>query len=197
MLVSVALLRRPAVAKILSGRGEALIVTGLGNSSYDVAAAGDHAHTFYLWGAMGGAAMVGLGLALAQPQRRVLVITGDGEMLMGLGSLATIAAERPENLAIAVLDNEHYGETGMQPTHTGRGVSLAGIAREAGFVETATVRDEAGLTSLCERLFTVPGPLFGVIKVATAPAPTALPPRDGPYIRSRFRTALLGVEAHR
>jgi thiamine pyrophosphate-dependent acetolactate synthase large subunit-like protein len=197
MLVSVALLRRPAVAKILSGRGEALVVTGLGNSSYDVAAAGDHPNTFYLWGAMGGAAMVGLGLALAQPGRRVLVITGDGEMLMGLGSLATIAVARPGNLAIAVLDNEHYGETGMQPTHTGRGVNLAGIAREAGFADTATVRDEPGLASLCERLFTAPGPLFGAIKVATAPAPTALPPRDGPYIRSRFRIALLGAEAHR
>src|ERR1700690_568179 len=111
------LLRRVVVARILADRGDILVVTGLGSPTYDCAAAGDHPLNFYLWGAMGSAATVGLGLALAQPQRRVLVITGDGELLMGLGALATIGAKKPANLAIAVIDNEHYGETGMQRTH--------------------------------------------------------------------------------
>ncbi len=106
--------RREAVATILGDRGDALVVTGLGAPTWDVASVGDSPLNFYLWGAMGGAAMLGLGLALAQRQRRVLVVTGDGEMLMGLGSLATIGPERPSNLSIVVLDNERYGETGMQ-----------------------------------------------------------------------------------
>ena len=124
--------RRAATARLLRDRGDALVVTGLGNPTYDVAAAGDTPLNFYFWAAMGGAAMAGLGLALAQPRRRVLVVTGDGEMLMGLGSLATIGAEQPSNLGIVVLDNEHYGETGMQVAHTGRGVDLAGIAAATG-----------------------------------------------------------------
>src|SRR5215469_2147092 len=120
--------RRSAVAQILADRRDTLVVTGLGSPTYDVAAAGDHPLNFYLWGAMGSAATMGLGLALAQPRRRVLVITGDGELLMGLGALATIAAKQPANLAIAVIDNERYGETGMQASHTGVGVDLGEIA---------------------------------------------------------------------
>jgi len=106
--------RREAVARLLAGRGRALLVTGLGSTTWDAAAAGDRAENFYVWGGMGGAAMIGLGVALAQPGRRVLVITGDGEMLMGLGAFATIAVQRPKNLAVVVIDNEVYGETGMQ-----------------------------------------------------------------------------------
>src|SRR5688572_13034202 len=113
--------RRAVVQSLLERRGDTLVVTGLGSSCYD-AGVHDHPNTFYLWGAMGGAAMIGLGLALAQPSRRVLVITGDGEMLMGLGSLATIGVRKPANLSIVVIDNELYAETGMQPTHTAKGV---------------------------------------------------------------------------
>src|SRR5512146_749698 len=123
--------RRAVVPAILKGRGDALVVTGLGSATFDAFAAGDHDLNFYLWGAMGGAAMAGLGLALAQPKRRVLVITGDGEMLMGIGSLATIAVAAPKNLAIAVIDNGHYGETGMQRAHTGLGVDITGMAKAA------------------------------------------------------------------
>ena len=97
--------RRAAVRTILANRGDTLVVTGLGGTCWDVAAAGDSPNTFYLWGAMGGAAMVGAGIALAQPERRVIVVTGDGEMLMGLGALATIAAQQISNLAIAIIDN--------------------------------------------------------------------------------------------
>jgi thiamine pyrophosphate-dependent acetolactate synthase large subunit-like protein len=117
--------RRHAVARLLRDRGDALIVSGLGSPTYDVAAAGDDPRNFYLWGAMGGACMIGLGLALAKPERRVLVITGDGEMLMGLGSLATIGVKRPANLGIVVLDNGLHGETGLQPSHTAHATDLA------------------------------------------------------------------------
>jgi thiamine pyrophosphate-dependent acetolactate synthase large subunit-like protein len=194
---SMTLNRRAATARLLRARGDALVVCGLGSPAYDAAAAGDTPLNFYLWGAMGGAAMTGLGLALAQPRRRVLVLTGDGEMLMGLGSLATIGAERPGNLAIVVLDNERYGETGMQPTHTARGVDLPGMAGAAGFAETVTVRTEPELDALASKLFSASGPLFASVKVSTEPTPTSLPPRDGPYLRSRFREALLGASAHR
>jgi len=196
-MISKTLNRRVSVERILRERTDALVVTGLGSPTYDVAAAGDTPLNFYLWGGMGGTAMVGLGLALAQPKRRVLVVTGDGEMLMGLGSLATIACEKPANLAIVVLDNGYYGETGMQATHTGRGVDMAGIARAAGFVEAVTVCTEQEVDSLSSKLFEGQGPLFAVLKISTDPVPASLPPRDGPYLRSRFREALLGPAAHR
>ena len=170
---------------------------GRGGPAYDVAAAGDTPLNFYLWAAMGGAAMLGLGLARAQPRRRVVVITGDGEMLMGLGSFATIGADAPGNLALVVLDNEHYGETGMQLAHTGRGVDLAGIARAAGFADAAVIRTDTEVETLARRLFTAPGPLFAAVKVSAETPAMLLPPRDGPYLRSRFREALLGPEAHR
>ncbi|RPJ44548.1 MAG: aldehyde dehydrogenase [Betaproteobacteria bacterium] len=186
--------RREVVAALLADRGDALVVTGLGSPTYDAYAAGDHDLNFYLWGAMGGAAMVGLGLALAQPKRRVLVITGDGEMLMGLGSLATIAVEAPKNLAIAVIDNGHYGETGMQPAHTGRGVDITGMAKAAGFRSATTVRTASGLKQWLAVFHRKPGPVFGDIKVSAAPAPMALPVRDGTAIKHRFRSALLGVQ---
>jgi thiamine pyrophosphate-dependent acetolactate synthase large subunit-like protein len=187
--------RRNAVARILAGRGDMLVVTGLGSPTYDCAAAGDHALNFYLWGAMGSSVTVGLGLALAQPERRVLVITGDGEMLMGFGALATVAARKPDNLAIAVIDNEHYGETGMQRTHTSAGVDLAGIARSAGFRETATVRQTAELETAIPILHRVKGPVLVVLKVSSARDPLVLPPWDGPFLKTRFRQALLGAKA--
>ncbi len=194
--MSAALLeRRAAVAALLARRGDALVVTGLGSPTWDACAAGDDVRNFYLWGGMGGAAMVGLGLALAQPQRRVLVLTGDGEMLMGTGSLATLGVQRPANLAIAVLDNEHYGETGMQATHTGSGVDLAGIAKASCFAAAATVRTEAELQSWIPRLYEAQGPLFAAIKVSTDKAPMTLPLRDGTHIKNRFREALLGAQA--
>ena len=110
--------RREVVAELLRERKDLLVVAGLGSTAWDITAAGDSPLSFPMWGAMGQAAMMGLGLALAQPTRRVLVVTGDGEMLMGLGSLATIGAQQPANLTIVVIDNERYGETGLQRTHT-------------------------------------------------------------------------------
>lgn len=184
--------RRKAVARLLAERGETLVVTGLGGPTWDVAAAGDHPNNFYLWGGMGGAAMVGLGLALARPGRRVLVMTGDGELLMGLGGLATIGAQNPANLALCVVDNEHYGETGMQKSHTAHGVDLAAIARGAGFREAVCVRTAAELEAAVPLIYRTAGPVLVDLKVAAETVPMALPLRDGPAIRHRFKAAVLG-----
>ena len=183
-----ALDRRAVVAALLHEPGDLLVVTGLGAPGYDAAAAGDQALNFYLWGAMGGAAMVGLGLALAQPDRRVLVLTGDGEMLMGIGSLATIAVAGAPNLAIAVLDNGRYGETGAQHSHTAQGTDLAAVASACGWRSTATAFTMAEVEALRARLLSEP--LFAVIRISPAESPRALPPRDGAHLADRFRRAL-------
>ena len=188
--------RRKAVADILKARRNALVVAGLGAPTWDIAAADESPLNFYTWGGMGGAAMIGLGLALAQPRRRVLVITGDGEMLMGLGSLATISVQQPRNLAVVVLDNERYGETGMQLTHTRLGVELAGVAKASGFRAAGTIYSAGQLRSWIPRLLQQPGPVFAAIKVTTQPAPMVLPVRDGATLKTRFREALLGAKAH-
>jgi thiamine pyrophosphate-dependent acetolactate synthase large subunit-like protein len=187
--------RRKAAAEILKQRGDALVVAGLGAPCWDVVAVGDNPLNFYTWGAMGSAAMIGLGLALAQPKRRVLVITGDGEMLMALGALATIGVQQPRNLAVIVMDNEHYGETGMQQTHTRFGVDLAGMAKAAGFRVADTIYSAAELKIGISRIHRQSGPVFAAIKVTTAKAPLILPPRDGTVLKNRFREALLGDKA--
>ena len=153
---------------------------------------GDRDQNFYLWGAMGGTAMVGLGLALAQPSKRVLVVTGDGEMLMGMGSLASIAAARAPNLAIAVLDNARFGETGSQHSHTGLTTDLESVAAACGWTATATARDMAAVEALRTRLRTEP--LFAVIRIAADEKPRFIPPRDGAFVTERFRRALGIVE---
>ena len=124
------------------------MVGGLGASTYDIAAAGDHDRNFYLWGAMGGAVMIGLGIALAQPKLPVVVITGDGEMLMGMGSLATVGLQQPANLTIIVLDNEVYGETGGQASHTATNVDLVGVARACGISDARAIATMADIEDL-------------------------------------------------
>lgn len=187
--------RRAVVRALLAERGDLLVVAGLGSTAWDCTAAGDSAFTFPMWGAMGVAAMTGLGLALARPRRRVLVVTGDGELLMGLGSLATIGVQRPRNLAIAVIDNERYGETGMQATHTAHGVDIAAVARACGFERAQVVWRESGLKSACRALRQGVGPVLAQIKVAPEKLPLVLPPRDGALLKARFRRALLGPAA--
>ena len=182
--------RRAAVARLLDGREDLLVVTGLGSASYDVMAAGDHDHNYYLWAAMGGAAMVGFGLAMAQPARPVLVLTGDGEQLMGFGGLATIALKRPGNLTIAVLDNGHFGETGMQESHTGRGIRLERVAAACGFDWTAEIRDMPGVDELRQRAHRRDGLNLATVKIRAESLPRVLPPRDGVHIKNRFRIAL-------
>ncbi len=183
--------RRDVVARLLKDRGEALVITGLGAATYDVAAAGDDARNFYLWGAMGGAALMGLGLALAQPDRPVVVITGDGEQLMGLGAFATIAVQAPANLTVVVLDNGLYGETGGQKSHTSSGTDLAAVARGCGIAAASRVTDAAGVEALAATIATPAGaPRVVVIAVDPAEAPRVLPSRDGAYVRGRFQAAL-------
>ena len=186
--------RREVVKAILDRRGDALVVTGLGSSCYD-AGVYDHPNTFYLWGAMGAAAMIGLGLALAQPTRRVVVITGDGEMLMGLGSLATVGAQKPANLSIVVLDNELYAETGMQPTHTARGVDLAGIAKAAGFTIADTLRTDQDISAAVDAIYSTQGAVFYDVKVSSKRYAMSIRLRDGAHIKNRFRENLLGQKA--
>lgn len=190
-------LHRRAVAKtILDGRDEDfLVVTGLGSPNWDATAAGDHPLTFPLWGAMGGAATMGLGLAMAQPTKRVMVMTGDGEMLMAMGSFATIAAQMPENLAIVVFDNERYGETGMQTTHTAGPVDLVAVAKACSFPVTAQVKTEADLKAALPLIRETPGPVFIDIKVKAENLPFILPSKDGVHLKNRFRERLLGPES--
>ena len=187
--------RREVVSQLLKGRDDMMVIAGLGAPAWDITAAGDHDLNFPMWGAMGGATMIGLGLALAQPKKKVLVVTGDGEMLMGLGSLATIAVQKPRNLYIVVLDNERYGETGMQETHTGHGVDLAGMAKAAGFPHALNVTTQAGVAQLKDMIDAGAGPLFAQVKIDPEKLPLVLPPRDATYIKNRFRIALLGPNA--
>jgi thiamine pyrophosphate-dependent acetolactate synthase large subunit-like protein len=183
--------RRAAMAMLLANRSDdLLVVPGLGSTAWDLAACGDNDRNFYLWGAMGGAAMIGLGLALAQPEKRVAVITGDGEMLMGMGALATIGTQRPANLAIIVFDNGVYGETGMQPSHTQSGVDLLKVAGACGIDPCLDVRDEASLVDLAGRLKTSGTTLFARVLIEASEPPRVLPERDGVVLKQRFRTAI-------
>jgi thiamine pyrophosphate-dependent acetolactate synthase large subunit-like protein len=182
--------RRTFVHRVLDGVPDALVVTGLGSPSYDVFAAGDRDTNFYLWGAMGGAVPVGLGLALAQHERSVVVVTGDGEMLMGIGSLATAAVQAPPNLTIIVLDNGHYGETGMQPSHTSFGANLSAIAAGAGITRPYQLNSLDGISELVHAIKSRTETVFCQVLVEVDEPPRALPPRDGTYLRQRFRASL-------
>jgi thiamine pyrophosphate-dependent acetolactate synthase large subunit-like protein len=190
MSAAVGLDRRAVVAELVRERGDLLVVSGLGSASYDLFAAGDHDLNFYLWGAMGSAAMIGLGLAAARPERPVLVLTGDGEQLMGFGALATVALRRPRNLAIVVLDNGHFGETGMQGSHTGQGIELTRVAEACGFPAPALITGMDALPALRARIHARGGPTFAAVKIAAVNVPRVLPPRDGVYLKNRVRLAL-------
>jgi thiamine pyrophosphate-dependent acetolactate synthase large subunit-like protein len=183
--------RREVVARLVRDRGELIAISGLGSATYDLAAAGDCERNFYLWGAMGGAAMVGLGLALVQPETPIVVFTGDGEALMGMGGFATIALARPSNLTICVLDNGLYGETGGQPSHTAGGASLAEIARGCGIPDCRTIVSMAELEELALRVGKIgAGATVAVVKIDDEELPRVLPSRDGVYLKTRIRSAL-------
>ena len=182
--------RREFVRRLLIDRGDLLVVSGLGSATYDVAAAGDHPLNFYLWGAMGGTAMIGLGLALAQPNRRVAVLTGDGDMLMGIGSLATIGVKQPKNLAIVVLDNTHYGETGMQPSHTRSGIDLVAMALACRFKHARAVSRIEDASDVRKLLHAGEGPILVSARIKEEDVPRVLPLRDGHAIKQRFMDAL-------
>jgi thiamine pyrophosphate-dependent acetolactate synthase large subunit-like protein len=180
--------RRDVVSSLLRDRKDAIVVGGLGAATYDIAAAGDHARNFYLWGAMGGAVMIGLGLALAQPKLPVVVITGDGEMLMGMGSLATVGLQKPANLSIVVLDNESYGETGGQMSHTAAAADLVGVARACGIADSRALDTMAEIEAFAPALRDVSaGPRFASVKIDAANLERVLSNRDGMFILTRLR----------
>jgi thiamine pyrophosphate-dependent acetolactate synthase large subunit-like protein len=181
--------RREFVARLLAERGDLLVVGGLGSPTYDVAACGDHPLNFYIWSAMGCAAMVGLGLALARPDRRVAVITGDGEALMGVGSLATIGVKQPQNLAIVVLDNAHYGATGMQPSHTKAGVDLATVAKGCRFQHVVEASEIERVAEMRALIHDSVGPTFILARVAADDPPRVYPSLDGHATKYRFMQA--------
>jgi len=189
-MTKIALNRRTVVVELLKNRGDLIVCTGLGSPTYDVMAAGDHDRNYYLWAAMGSAATVGLGLAMSRPQDSVLVVTGDGEMLMGLGALATIAVQAPKNLTIAVLDNGHYGETGMQVSHAGSGVELDQVARSLKFDWSVRITEMDQVGDLRDRIHANNALNFATIQIDTAEEPRVMPSRDGVYIKNRVRAAL-------
>ena len=195
--------RRPLVKKILEGADDnLLVIAGLGSANWDVTEAGDRPLNMPLWGSMGAPVPMGLGLAIAQPKKRVLVITGDGDMLMSLSSLATVAAQQPDNLAIVVLDNEKFGETGNQatataprnngPTDSGAGTDLAMIAKGCGIADSVTVREAGEVAQLVKDARTRKGPVFRLVKVMVEKLEFVMPPQDGAHLKDRFRQALLG-----
>ncbi|NDB66465.1 MAG: aldehyde dehydrogenase [Methylocystaceae bacterium] len=183
--------RREVVACLLAYRKNLIAVTSLGSPTYDVAAAGDHERNFYLWGAMGGAAMVGLGLALAQPTVPIVVFCGDGELLMGMGGLATIGLQQPKNLTIIVLDNEMFGETGKQKSHTGRGTDLQAIAKACSITKTQYLANLSDIDTFAKDLETIEaGPRLALIKIADGETSRVIPSRDGVALKIRLRNAL-------
>ena len=184
--------RRLVISELLKERENSLIVNGLGGTCWDVASLGDNDLNFYVWGGMGNACMIGLGLALSQPDRKVIVITGDGEMLMGIGSLATIALKQPKNLSIVVFDNELYGETGNQKTHTAYCTNLSKIAIGSGIINSSIILTQEDLLSLSLEIHQIKNLSFSVIKINQDQEEIVLPIREGAFIKSRFRRALLG-----
>lgn len=184
--------RRLVISELLKERENSLIVNGLGGTCWDVASLGDNDLNFYVWGGMGNACMIGLGLALSQPDKKVIVITGDGEMLMGIGSLATIALKQPKNLSIVVFDNELYGETGNQKTHTAYCTNLSKIAIGSGIINSSIILTQEDLFSLSSEIHQIKNLRFSVIKINQDQEEIVLPIREGAFIKSRFRRALLG-----
>ncbi len=187
--------REKLVTEILANRSEdLLVICGLGSSTYDVASIEDNSRNFYLWGAMGQAVPVGIGLAVAQPDKRVLVITGDGEMLMGLGALSVAGNAPVRNLAVLVLDNGHYSETGGQPTHTSGSTDIAGVAAQCGFEVTRAISDMDSVAEAKSALLNGDGPVIVVAKVTLKIYGTIVEPqtRIGHYIAARFRMATTG-----
>ncbi|GAB4231433.1 MAG: thiamine pyrophosphate-dependent enzyme [Methyloligellaceae bacterium] len=184
--------RRKVLAEVLAHRGDALVVPGLGTSNYDLFAVSPSDLNAYMWNAMGLTVPTALGLAIAQPQRRVLVVTGDGEMMMGIGSLAVVAAQDVRNLSILVLDNEMFEETGRQPGLSGVRADIARMADGAGIPRTMSVRNSNEVARLASFLLEEEGPALAVVKGGPATDKPVYPTMDGPGIAATFRTALLG-----
>lgn len=185
--------RKLVVPKLLGDTSRMLIVTGLAGAAKDVASYTEEgANTYSLSGAMGGGIPMAFGLAIAQPQRRVLGVTGDGDLMMSIGILSTIGIMQPANLAILCVDNGHYGETGYQEGHTNRGVDLETIARGSGIAVTHTVSAEDDIPAAAASLQASNGPVFVWLRVNTEPPPAYKRNFDAVERKAIFRRALLG-----
>ena len=184
--------RRTVVAALLENRpADMVVVSSLGNPTWDVASVGDHALNFNFIGAMGQAGPFALGLAMARPEKRIVLFVGDGELLMSLGVLATIANQAPANLAVVALDNESYVETGSQPSATAGPTDLEAVARGCGFVHTRAVVDETPLDDIRVMVWEGEGPLFVNIKIVAEALPLVFPYSfDGAMAMNRFRGAV-------
>ena len=184
--------RRTVVAALLENRpADMVVVSSLGNPTWDVASVGDHALNFNFIGAMGQAGPFALGLAMAKPEKRIVLFAGDGELLMSLGVLATIANQAPANLAVVALDNESYVETGSQPSATAGPTDLEAVARACGFVHTRAVVDETPLDDIRVMVWEGEGPLFVNIKIVAEALPLVFPYSfDGAMAMNRFRGAV-------
>lgn len=180
--------RRTFTAAVLEQRNGTLVVPGLGSPTWDCFAAGDSGDYLYSWGGMGLALPTALGVALAQPNKRVLCLTGDGELMMGVGSLSVVGAQAPKNLSVLVLDNEHFGETGRQPGLAGT-TDLCAMARAAGLRDTMLVTAMDQIPALIQMLFSDEGPTFALAKIALSQDPLLLPEKDGGAIARRFQAA--------
>lgn len=183
------MIRIDAIRALLQVLDSQPVLVNLGTNTYDLFAAGDRPENFYMWGAMGSVSSVGLGLALARPDLRVIVLDGDGSLLMNLGSLATISTLRPANLVHIVFDNRMYETTGGQATHTAKGVNLAAIARGAGLSQVREVRDLPSFANAAEAALREAGPWFIVASVEPT-ASTARIPRRPVYDKDRFMNSI-------
>lgn len=184
--------RREVLAKVLENRGDALVVPGLGTSNYDLFAVSPSDDNAYMWNAMGLTVPTTLGLAIAQPERRVLAVTGDGEMMMGIGSLSVVAAQELSNLSILVMDNEMFEETGKQSGLSGTRADIAKIAEGSGIARTMSVRTDNEVARLADFLLKEKGPVLAVAKVGPSADKPVYPSMDGPGIVRAFRKAVLG-----
>jgi len=188
--------RRGAVHRLLADRSpDLLVVAGLGSAIWDAETAGETPLNFYLLGAMGSAVPTALGLATAQPDKRVMALVGDAELAMGLWALASIGWRKPENLTVVCLDNGRFGETGGQVSHAGVNLDLAGVASASGIPTVRRVRDDGGIDELREIVMHGPGPAFGLVEITADMPPVAMPIRNGVIAMARFREALLGPAA--
>jgi thiamine pyrophosphate-dependent acetolactate synthase large subunit-like protein len=175
-------LTKRLVAKL---KNQEAVIGGIGNTNFDLWTAGQRPQNFYMLGSMGLAVPIGLGVALAQPQRKTFVLEGDGSMLMQLGALGTVAATAAKNLAIVVFDNQMYQITGSQKSLTASTVDLVAVAKGAGLKQSEWAKDEAHFEQLVERALKGDGPWFIGARIDGS-KPAGVTERDPAKIRSRF-----------
>lgn len=192
---SATVMNRAALTRRLSARlYDEAVIGGIGNTHFDLWAAGQRPHNFYMLGSMGLAIPIALGVAMAQPKRRVIALEGDGSLLMQLGALGTVASVKPANLAIFVWDNGAYQITGSQPTLTAATVDLVAMAGGAGIARSTWAENEAHFDALVGEALAGTGPMFVCARTDNSP-PAGVTERDPSRIRIRFMDAIKANDA--